>query len=149
MDNLVLKAVPIQHANFPAFPSFFKLPDEEWSKDNFSVVTESQVKSYLKVKEDTLRILGLVFVCVSACDYFFSLEMANSGNCIFIKAMCRPTMCQVPSFYSLFIKLDSSSMPILPSSGNYKCPAGKSQNWINHWTAPALHYQYVSKLALH
>jgi len=62
-------------------------------------------------------------VCVQ-CGHAFSLEMARSrSNFVFTKALCRLTMCQVPPFYSLIIKLDSSGTPI---GANCKCPAGKS-----------------------
>ena len=40
-------------------------------------------------------------------------------------------MCQVPPFYSLFIKLDINGTPILPIGGNCKCPAGESQSCVH------------------
>ena len=91
-------------ADFPAPPSFMELPNEGWSEDDFPLVTESSVTSYLKAKEGyTKNFRTGVRLC--QCGHVFSLEMAKCGNFSFIKVKCRPTMRQVPPFYSLFIKL--------------------------------------------
>ena len=131
-DNLEeeLEAVPFQRADFPAPPSFIELPNEGWSKDDFPLITESLVSSYLKTREGyTKNFRTGVRLC--QCGHFFNLEMAKCRNFSFIKAKCRPTMRQVPPFYSLFIKLDTSSTNILPIGGNCKCPAGESQSCVH------------------
>ena len=130
-DNLEeLKAIPFQCADFPAPSSFIELPSEGWSEDNFPLITEGLVSSYLKAKEGYTKNFR-TSVCLCQCGHVFNLEMAKSRNFSFIKANCRPTMHQVPPFYALFIKLDISGTPILPIGGNCKCPAGESQSCVH------------------
>ena len=122
-----LEAVPFQCADFPTPPGFIELPKENWTEDDFPLVTETQVTSYLKAKQGyTKNFRTGVRLC--QCGHVFSLEMARSGNFVFIKAKCRPTMRQVPSFYLMFIKLDSCSTLI---GGNCQCPAGESQSCVH------------------
>ena len=129
-DNLEekLEAVPFHCADFPAPPEFTKLPNENWIEDDFSLVTESQVTNYLYLKAKqgyTKNFRTGIHLC--QCGHVFSLS-----NFVFIKAKCRPTMRQVPPFYSLFIMLDNKSTPI---DGNCKCPAGESQSCVHCCTA--------------
>ena len=87
-----LEAVPFQCANFPALPRFTELPNENWIEDDFPLVTESHVTSYLKAKQGYTKNLR-TGVRLCQCGHVFSLEMAISGsNFVFIKAKCRPTM---------------------------------------------------------
>jgi len=123
-DNLE-EELPFQSTDFPAPPEFDELPNENWSEDDFPFNHREPGNKLPKDKTKNFR----TGVRLCQCGHVFSLEMARSGsNSVFIRAKCRPTMCQVPSFYSMFIKLDSSSTLI---GGNCKCPAGESQSCVH------------------
>ena len=123
-----LEAVSFQRVDFPAPPGFTELPNESWIEDDFPLVTESRVTSYLKAKQGyTKNFRTGIRLC--QCGHVFSLEIASSGNFNYVKAKCRPTMRKVPQFYSLFIKLDSSSGTLI--GGNCECPAGESQSCVH------------------
>ena len=59
-----LEAVPFQCADFPAPP---ELPNENWIEDDFPLVTESQVTSYLKEKQGYTK--NFKTGCVSVAMY--------------------------------------------------------------------------------
>ena len=64
-----LQAEPFHFVEFPAPPGFSELPNDYWSEDDFPLVTETQVASYLKTKQGYTKILGQVFVCVSVAMF--------------------------------------------------------------------------------
>ena len=121
------QAEPFHCVEFPAPPGFSELPNDYWSEDDFPLVTETQVASYLKTKQGYTKNFR-TGVCLCQCGHVFCLQMARFGNFSYVKARCRPIMRQVPQHYSLFIKLVSSGTLI---GGNCECPAGESQSCVH------------------
>jgi len=101
-----IHAVPFQRTQYSSPPEFFELPSEvTWTGDDFLLVTESDVTTYLKDRDScTKNFRTGVRLC--QCGHLPSLEMYRCTDFTYIKAKCRPTMRQTPSCYFLFIKLN-------------------------------------------
>ena len=123
-----IQAVPFQRIDYPSPPEFSELPNDAiWIGDDFPLVAVSNVTTYLKDKDGfTKNYRTGVRLC--QCGHLCSLEMARCNEFAYVKAKCRPTMRQTPSFYCLFVKLNATGMPI---AGNCKCPAGSTQSCVH------------------
>ena len=131
-----LRVQPFQKFNNEGndVPRFESLPLGSWSKENFPIVAEDDVKSYLKNRGGyTKNYRTGVRLC--QCGHLYDLEMAwsvsaqNQAQCLFyFKAKCRPTMRKNPPFYHLFAVLNHSKVP---TGGNCSCPAGASQSCVH------------------
>jgi len=123
-----IHAVPFQRTQYPSPPEFSELPSEvTWTGDDFPLVTESDVTTYLKDRDSyTKNFRTGVRLC--QCGHLSSLEMYRCTDFTYIKAKCRPIMRQTPSCYFLFIKLNATGTPV---AGNCKCPAGSTQSCVH------------------
>ena len=124
-----IEAVPFDSVEYSSPPNFNDLPGAGWASDGFPIITESAVTDYLKTRSGyTKNFRTGVRLC--QCGHLFGLEVVSLGNgptTVYIKAKCRPTMRQVPPFYTLFVILTDGT----PTSGNCKCPAGESQTCVH------------------
>ena len=124
-----IEAVPFDSVEYSSPPNFNDLPGAGWASDGFPIIMESAVTDYLKTRSGyTKNFRTGVRLC--QCGHLFGLEVVSLGNgptTVYIKAKCRPTMRQVPPFYTLFVILTDGT----PTSGNCKCPAGESQTCVH------------------
>ena len=123
-----IQAVPFQRTEYPSPPEFSELSNDlNWTGDGFPLVTENNVTTYLKARDGyTKNFQTGIRLC--QCRHLSSLEIARCNDFTYVKAKCRPTMRQVPSYYYLFIKFNATGSPL---AGNCKCPAGSTQSCVH------------------
>jgi len=71
MDRLEeeIETSPFQYVGYSSPPSFDELPSNNWSNDNFPLVTETQVSSCHKARSGYTKIFKLEFACISVVTY--------------------------------------------------------------------------------
>jgi len=71
MDRLEeeIEASLFQCVDNPFPPSFDELPSDNWTNDDFPLITETRVSVYLKARSGYTKIFKLEFACVSVVTY--------------------------------------------------------------------------------